>query len=98
MLGFEHSRPEVDFSHGLADDGLERDVYRHPDRQGTPEKLFSKIHDIYALGVVLFEIGLWQQAITLEKNQFKTARDPYVIHDQLMMQSKRRLGSKMGQK
>lgn len=47
---------------------------------------------------MLFEIGLWQQAITLEKNQFKTARDPYVIHDQLMMQSKRRLGSKMGQK
>ncbi|KAL1639976.1 hypothetical protein SLS58_007402 [Diplodia intermedia] len=98
VLGFEYSRPEVDFSHGLPDNNPERDVYRHPVRQGMPDKPFSKIHDIYALGVVLLEIGLWQQAITLERNQFKTARDPYVVRDQLIKQARHRLSDKMGHK
>jgi hypothetical protein len=35
-----------------------RDVYRHPERQGRPQKLFKKVHDIYALGVVMLEIGM----------------------------------------
>lgn len=50
VLGFEFTRPEIDFSQGLADLCLERDVYRHPERQGRPGKVFNKIHDIYALG------------------------------------------------
>lgn len=49
-------------------------------------------------GVVLLEIGLWQRAITLEKNQFRTARDPFVIQAQLLKQAQRRLGDKMGEK
>ena len=57
MLGFEYSRPELDFSAGFIDICPSRDVYRHPERQGQPQKLFNKIHDIYALGVVLLEIG-----------------------------------------
>jgi len=63
--------------------------------------MFNKIHDIYALGVVLLEIGLWEPAITLEKNQFKHARDlvdPYVIQAQLQKQTMRRLGSRMGER
>ncbi|KAF1993521.1 hypothetical protein P154DRAFT_582720 [Amniculicola lignicola CBS 123094] len=98
VLGFEFTRPEIDFSFGFADICLERDVYRHPERQGRPGRMFNKVHDIYALGVVLLEIGLWQRAITLEKNQFKTARDPFVIQNQLLKQAQRRLGDKMGEK
>lgn len=57
ILGFEFSRPETYFSSGHSDLCLSRDVYRHPDRQKHPTKVFTKIHDIYALGVVLLEIG-----------------------------------------
>lgn len=57
ILGFEFSRPETYFSDGRGDMCLSRDVYRHPDRQKHPSKVFNKIHDIYALGVVLLEIG-----------------------------------------
>lgn len=57
ILGFEFSRPETYFSEGRGDMCLSRDVYRHPDRQKHPSKVFNKIHDIYALGVVLLEIG-----------------------------------------
>lgn len=58
LFGFEFSRPEMFFSHGHADPCLERDLYRHPERQQRPTQMFGKIHDIYALGVVLLEIGL----------------------------------------
>ncbi|KAF4540152.1 Het-s domain protein [Lasiodiplodia theobromae] len=47
------------------DNDLERNLYRHPDRQGRPKTSFSKLHDIYALGVVLLEIGLWEMALSL---------------------------------
>ncbi|KAJ5145099.1 hypothetical protein N7448_002491 [Penicillium atrosanguineum] len=38
---------------------VEPNLYRHPARQGRPTQQFSCLHDIYALGVVLLEIGLW---------------------------------------
>ena len=57
IFGFEFSRPESFFSNGLVDTCPERDVYRHPARQGLPLTTFKKIHDLYALGVVLLEIG-----------------------------------------
>ncbi|KAK4209647.1 hypothetical protein QBC37DRAFT_430026 [Rhypophila decipiens] len=40
----------------------ERDVYLHPDRALDPPKPFTRIYDIFSLGVVLLEIGLWQTA------------------------------------
>ncbi|KKP02294.1 hypothetical protein THAR02_05587 [Trichoderma harzianum] len=70
VLGFEFRRPEQYFSAGLEDKCLARDVYRHPDRQQSPTQPFIKLHDIYALGVVLLEIGLWQRALTLDKSGF----------------------------
>jgi hypothetical protein len=36
-------------------------IYQHPDRWGADtEYRFSMLHDIYSLGVVLLEIGLWK--------------------------------------
>src|SRR5437763_14435985 len=46
IFGFEYSRPEDFFSSGIADVCLERDVYRHPDRQSMPKTPFNKLHDI----------------------------------------------------
>jgi hypothetical protein len=38
---------------------------RHPSRQGTqPEEDYQMQHDIYSLGVVLLELGLWQSFLT----------------------------------
>lgn len=85
------------FSHGHADTCLARDVYRHPARQGNPTQMFSKIHDIYALGVVLLEIGLWQPALTLDKTGFARA-NPESIKSHLIKHTEKRLESKMGTK
>lgn len=65
LIGFEFSRMGNDRSTTDHDDLLERNIYRHPDRQGPPNESqrFTVLHDIYALGVVLLEIGLWRAVI-----------------------------------
>ncbi|KAK0372059.1 hypothetical protein CLIM01_10584 [Colletotrichum limetticola] len=98
LLGFEFSRPEQYFSLGHADECLSRDIYRHPERQRSPTQTFNKIHDIYALGVVLLEIGLWQSVSSLDKSGFSKVRDPREIQKYLIKHAERRLGWKMGEK
>ncbi|KAF8538178.1 hypothetical protein BDD12DRAFT_885938 [Trichophaea hybrida] len=98
IFGFEYSRPECDFTVGCSNDDIENDIYRHPDCQGQPSRPFSKIHDIYALGVVLLEIRLWQPAIKLEKNRFSTINDQRGIQQQLQKHASRRLKDKVGEK
>ncbi|KAH8672049.1 hypothetical protein BGZ60DRAFT_504986 [Tricladium varicosporioides] len=98
VLGFESSRPDSFFSAGRADFSPARDVYRHPDRQGRPEAVFTKIHDFYALGVVLLEIGLWEPALTLEKNSFANVKNPKAVRDQLKKHAESRLASRVGEK
>lgn len=68
LVGFEFSRDEKDKSTTEQDDSLECNIYRHPDRQGPPEKRFNALHDIYSLGVVLLEIGLWKPAASFERD------------------------------
>jgi hypothetical protein len=68
VVGFEFSREESDRSTTEQDDKLERNIYRHPDRQGPPEARFNMLHDIYSLGVVLLEIGLSRPAKNFESD------------------------------
>jgi hypothetical protein len=71
LVGFEFSRDVTDSSTVERDGLLERNIYRHPDRQGPPEDApgnrFSVLHDIYALGVVLLEVGLWRPVMGYEE-------------------------------
>jgi serine/threonine protein kinase len=68
IIGFEFSREQGDRSTTEQDDRLERNIYRDPDRQGAPadSPRFTVLHDIYSLGVVLLEIGLWRLAYEFE--------------------------------
>lgn len=59
LVGFERFRKDATVTHRFGDDLWERNLYRHPQRQGiAPDEDFSMQHDIYSLGVVLLEIGL----------------------------------------
>jgi hypothetical protein len=39
---------------------LEPNLYRHHDRFGQPSSEYVNVHEIYSLGVVLLELGLWR--------------------------------------
>ncbi|KAI0551617.1 hypothetical protein F4679DRAFT_538589 [Xylaria curta] len=52
---------------------VESNLYRHPDRQGVPNRNFSRKYDIYALGVVLLEIGMWRTVSQLFDQRIKEA-------------------------
>lgn len=41
------------------------DYYQHPDKRWNPAIRYSRSHDIYSLGCVLLEIGLWEPLDTL---------------------------------
>lgn len=54
-----YARSEQQHTDMNSDFEIEPNLYRHPRRQGRPTQQFNRLHDIYALGVVLLEIGLW---------------------------------------
>jgi hypothetical protein len=69
-----YSRRIDGFTDMNVDFDIEANLYRHPERQGKPKRQFSRIHDIYALGVVLLEIGLWRTVSQLFDRQINEVR------------------------
>ncbi|UKZ96455.1 uncharacterized protein TrAFT101_011244 [Trichoderma asperellum] len=60
LVGFDVLRDAEGKTNRLGDDDWEKNLYRHPHRQGkTPETDYNMRHDIYSIGVCLLEIGLW---------------------------------------
>ncbi|KAL3491303.1 hypothetical protein BJX62DRAFT_237379 [Aspergillus germanicus] len=63
LADFGFARPVAGSTSMLvAATGIDWDIYQHPDRWDLPRASFNPAHDIYSLGVVLLEIGLWQAA------------------------------------
>lgn len=73
LVGFEYARVVSGDSGLVTDRGIKRNMYRHPERWNTPTHKFSKIHDIYALGTILLEIGLWRPIQRLSETGFSRA-------------------------
>ena len=60
LIDFEYSRPEDKKTVAFySNPASAMNLYLHPDR---PARKFSKVHDLYALGVVLLEIATWRSA------------------------------------
>jgi hypothetical protein len=71
LVGFEKFRPADGHTFLSGDDDWQKNLYRHPTRQGlSPDDMYQMQHDIYSLGVCLLEIGLWGSFV-----EFKTAPD-----------------------
>lgn len=69
-MGFDFVRKEDEASSRTGDDDSEKNIYRHPERQGIhPEVNFNMLHDIYSLGVVLLEIVLWRSFVVLQSGK-----------------------------
>ncbi|KAH8664872.1 hypothetical protein BGZ61DRAFT_462476 [Ilyonectria robusta] len=95
ILGFDWARKEDEIS--PEDPGLEikHNIYRHPQRWGQPTSRFDKTHDIYALGVILLELGLGESVARLDggalmRNQ--AYHDPTVMNRKLLQHASLRIG------
>ncbi|KAK1144339.1 hypothetical protein N8T08_005491 [Aspergillus melleus] len=70
LIGFERSRRAVSPTDYAGDLEWERNLYRHPVRQGQwPEELFVMQHDIYSLGVCLLELALWTSFVQSDRGE-----------------------------
>ncbi|KAI1133712.1 hypothetical protein F5Y10DRAFT_260033 [Nemania abortiva] len=68
LVGFGDFRAEYGRSAMRGDDLWERNLYRHPSRQGaTPQDDYRMQHDIYSLGVCLLEVGLWESFVEYDE-------------------------------
>ncbi|KAI9706289.1 MAG: hypothetical protein M1820_004864 [Bogoriella megaspora] len=113
LIGFNNFRKEDGQTYLRGDEDWEKNLYRHPSRQGnTPEAEYSMQHDIYSLGVCLLEIGLWASFVEYDDQgrhpQCSTALElpsesaelgsPAALKDHLLAFARTRLPHQMGRK
>lgn len=97
LQGFEYARPKTDPSIGRSLDDIAFNVYRHPQRQGVTRKGHTKIHDLYSLGVVLLEIGLWQTALDIFRPKKNVSPSPAEIQQKFQSACSERLAHYAGE-
>jgi serine/threonine protein kinase len=67
LVGFDSFRREEGKTYRRGDEDWEKNLYRHPSRQGpAPEDEYVMQHDIYSLGVCLLEVGLWRSFVSYD--------------------------------
>lgn len=75
LAGWDVARPTAAKETDLkADYGAESNLYRHPNRQQRPAARYTLIHDLYSLGVLLMEIGVWNTVDNIFQSQIKWAK------------------------
>ncbi|RDL32602.1 Protein kinase-like (PK-like) [Venustampulla echinocandica] len=56
------------------------DYYQHPEKRRNPSMRYSRAHDIYSLGCVLLEIGLWKpldRIVEIEDGDFERTKKTF---------------------
>jgi Protein kinase domain len=63
LAGFEYARSLKTASNRSSDAEWQLNIYRHPKRQFLERNsMYNMSHDVYSLGVVFLELGLWGSA------------------------------------
>lgn len=96
LCGFEYARPNAGPSHPRYVENFSVAVYCHPDRQGVPSSQHRKRHDLYSLGVVLLEIGLWRPMKELFPPSKYVRVTPVEMKETLLKNARARLAHYMG--
>lgn len=98
LAGFEYIRPVSGSTVGQPLNMSDKTtLYCHPDLQEEPNLEFGKIHDIYSLGVVLLELGLWTTARQLlQQARPPKPSKPREIRDEFVRKAKSKLPLRMG--
>ncbi|CAI7569332.1 unnamed protein product [Penicillium glandicola] len=90
LVGFERFRFDWALSNKLGDNLWEKNLYRHPARQGLhPGEVYNMRHDIYSIGACLLEIGLWSSFVNYLNDQTVSSSE-LPITNMLTAKNKRR--------
>lgn len=82
LTGFIHSRLDTGHTNLEGDLVPEDCIYQHPERWGIrAEHKYSMLHDVYSLGVVLLEIGLWKTFVKWDRGSLKRTISWKAIED-----------------
>jgi hypothetical protein len=103
LCGFETARHDKATSDQRGDAHWNYNIYRHPKRQGLhPQERYTMNHDIYSLGVVLLELGLWRPLLSTGLAKLKESTEEEIaagkVKDYLKKMAKERLPIVMGTK
>ncbi|MCJ1226911.1 hypothetical protein MMC12_003566 [Toensbergia leucococca] len=92
LMGFEKFRLAEGKTTHQSDNYWERNLYRHPKRQGKrPEEDYAMQHDIYSIGVILLEIGLWTSFVhSIDGSSRPVAGPELGIEKELELKDQRR--------
>lgn len=91
LVGFERFRFDERRTNMTGDDKWEKNIYRHPQRQGLlPEEVYSMRHDIYSVGVCLLEIGLWTSFVHYTEDLQVAGPDSELPIDSLVTEKNKR--------
>jgi hypothetical protein len=95
LSGFTFSRPDNPREVSEYDVSTASNLYRHADYQmPKPAQKFRRSYDVYGLGIVLIEIGLWKQIRAF----WKPGMDAKSFHEHIMSDIVPLLGFYMGEK
>jgi hypothetical protein len=102
LTGFEYSRPDTEMAitEALTTYSKSQDCYRHPDTLSTVgaanpiTSRFRREFDVYSLGCVLLEIGLWRKLEAFWKEKYNN--DPNMFRDRLLQIWSKDLGRTCG--
>ncbi|KAH8880499.1 hypothetical protein GQ53DRAFT_755051 [Thozetella sp. PMI_491] len=96
LYGFEYARKMDAATSSRLDDDPYRNVYRHPQRWGVPTDNFGAVHDMYALGVVLLELGMWRRATSFIDMDGARQLDPVHVRNKLLRRATNHLSYTAG--
>ncbi|KAI1208289.1 uncharacterized protein F4807DRAFT_158691 [Annulohypoxylon truncatum] len=83
LIGFDCSRPEDAETWATEDFNTAANIYRHPDRWGNPSR-FERHHDLYALGVLLIEIGYWKVLPSMLRGGVGAVKDRETVRESIL--------------
>jgi hypothetical protein len=94
LKGFEFSRAIEMKSERLQSEDDSNNLYRHPNRWGLPSEnaTFSQIHDLYAVGTILFELGRNKRINEVVGRGFKSL----TIQETLVKDSRKKIPKYLG--
>lgn len=100
LVGFSYARRGTARSTGSSRADWRNEIYRHPERQAAelgidPEVYYKHYHDVYSLGVVLLELGLWERLDMTYEAKMKRA-PPNQRKAQLIDLANKHLPTKVG--